>query len=172
MDATAQVRPQAMPPALLARLVDEVDRVRGAGLIPPVLRLTLLTAIPSLLLGWTMELVRPGAESPAWIDSPFYAVPTLLVVAPALETVLMRVMFSLVGRMVSEALPLNLICALLWGFMRQDAPGGGIHAVWTFYVMGAVFLRLQSRSENRAYAVVIALHALFNAIAYGVYMAR
>lgn len=172
MNPTVTQSSPAFFPPLLTRLVDNLYHARGLGLVAPIFRLTLLMSAPALLFGWAMTLTRSETGVPANFNSPHLAIPALLVVAPALETVMMRVMFSLVGRVVSDSLPLNLICALLWGLMHQDSPGGGLHALWGYYVMGAAFLRLQSHSLNRAYAVVILLHALFNTLAYGVYLLR
>lgn len=46
MHPQAEALPQAIRPALLAALVDEMDRARGRGLIAPMLRLTLLEYSP------------------------------------------------------------------------------------------------------------------------------
>lgn len=168
--AVSSLPPPAIWPAFLAQRIDELDRARGAGLIVPVFRITLLTFIPAFLIGLTVEKVAPGPEGPDIFSRPYRAVLAALLIAPALETLIMRYLLAWVGRMIREPFALALVCALLWGVAHVQSPSWGLHAVWGFYVMNAVFLRLQARSLNRAYAVVILLHALFNAIAYGVYL--
>lgn len=171
MEAAAQpFPPPAIWPAFLAQRIDELDRARGSGLIVPVLRITLLMFIPAFLIGLTMGKVAPGPEVPDIFNRPHHAVIALLLIAPALETLLMRYLLAWAGRLIREPFALALVCALLWGVAHVQSPSWGLHAVWAFYVMNAVFLRLQAGSLNRAYGLVILIHALFNAIAYGVFL--
>ena len=170
MSAPAATASSAVRPALLAQWIGELDTARGWAVIPTVLKLTALAFVPAAAVGWSVEEVAPGPEVPAYFNSPFYAIPALLVVAPALETVLMRFLLAFVARYIRDAFSLNLVCALLWGLAHVNSPGWGAHAVWPFYVMGAVFLRLQARSLDRAYGIVILIHGLFNLTAYAIHL--
>lgn len=61
MEAAVQfLPPPAIWPAFLAQRIDELDHARGAGVIVPVLRITLLTFIPAFFIGLTVEKVAPG----------------------------------------------------------------------------------------------------------------
>lgn len=117
-----------------------------------------------MAVGWAVEHIRVGPESPGFSISPFVALPLLLVFLPALAAVLMRFILWLLQRYIHEPVGLVIVGAFLWGAANTNSPTWGTHVVWPFYVMAAVFLRLQARSLQRAYAIVILMHALLNLV--------
>lgn len=165
-----QARPQFPEPVFLTRMVDELDTARGWGLGLPILKLVLLIGLPSTLIGWLLGLSWPGPAGPDIFSRAAFAILGAILMTPALETVVMRLMFHFGARWIRSPADLNLVCALLWGYVHQQSPTWGLHAIWGFYVLGACFLRLQARSLDRAYYVVILIHALVNLIAYAGYL--
>jgi hypothetical protein len=153
-----------VPPAALGRWIEDLDRASGRAIVVPLGKLTLLTVAPALAVGWAVAGVQRGPEHPDFPVSPFVAVSVLLVFQPALAAVLLRFILWLLGRYVHEPVGLLVAGALLWGLLHVNSPTLGTHVVWPFYVIGAVFLRLQQRSLHRAYSFAIALHALFNLV--------
>lgn len=160
MHPQAEALPQAIRPALLAALVDELDRARGRGLIAPMIKLTLLTTLPALVITWGVGAGHPGFEALLKDRSFGYALIAMLLMTPAFDTMIMGLLFWLLGKWFGRPHTLNLGGALLWGALHGQSAAWGFHAIWTFYVLGAVFLRLQARPQNRAYFTVILLQAL------------
>lgn len=164
-DESRRVRRDPDPAAHRAGPVDRRPRPRaGWAAAVPLGKLTLLTVAPALAVGWAVEQVQRGPESPGLSISPLIAVPVLLVFQPAIVAVLMRFILWLLHRYIHEPIGLIVVGTFLWGAVNAHSPTWGTHVWWPFYVMAAGFLRLQARSLPRAYSVVILMQALVNLV--------
>ncbi len=92
-----------------------------------------------------------------------------LLLAPILETLVMRYTFLMLAKIFTQKLNLVAISSLFWGVMHLNSDNWGIPAVWVFGIMGICYLRLQTKSPDRALILVTIIHALFNSLSYGAY---
>jgi membrane protease YdiL (CAAX protease family) len=164
MNEAVPVAPRELPPVVLARWVDDLDRATGWAAAAPLGKLILLAVVPAMAVGWAVPQVQSGPESPVFTIPPLFAAALFLVFQPAVAAVLMRFILWLTHRYIHEPLGLVIVGAFLWGTANAHSPAWGAQVVWPFYVMAAAFLRLQERSLSRAYSVVILVHALFNLV--------
>lgn len=158
--------------ALLSRTTLTADGphlLRGFRLVLYIAAATLVAWIPSQAIVWVVQQISGGPSVPELYSSPFKAVLGTLLLAPLLETLLMRYAFQWLGKWISKPLQLNLASSLLWGLAHLNA-GWGLHAVWAFFVMGACFLQFRHRSIEAAILVTAVVHILYNALSYGVYL--
>lgn len=148
-----------------------IIRQTNRGLLVRLLFLTGIAWIPAQVLAEGAAFLFGRPRHDPMLGSAADVILIGLLMAPLLETMGIKYMLRLVGRWTRDSVLLNVICALAWGLMHVHAPGFGVHAVWTFFVFGAVFQELcRSRSENAAYFNVTVIHVLFNALSYGVYL--
>lgn len=171
MEPQAAFIPRTGQPAVLTRLVGEMDGTTGWGLILPVLKVTLLIAVPVLGLEGLAILLRAGPPRQT-DDIPFGLLLLGFFLAPVLQAVVLRFSLHWLGKVLPEPASLNLACSVLLGLLYGQNDLQILAMMWTCYVTGAVFLRLQPRSLHRAYGVVIILHALVSLLAYGRYLLR
>lgn len=88
----------------------------------------------------------------------------LVVVSPVVETLILMPLV-LVLRRVAGPGPAIVASAALWaGAHSLEAAGWGLVVWWPFLVMSAALLAWRRRGLWRAFAVVVSIHALQNAV--------
>lgn len=164
VNASRPTTPPVPLPPVLARWVDELAEARGWRQGVLMLRLVLLAAAPAVILGWTVAQARIVMDPVSPVALTWYSIPLLLVFAAALETVLMRFLLAVAGRYIRDPLDVIIACSVLWGALQAKWPIVALHSTWSFYVLGAAFLRLKARSLDHAYAVTLVIQTGVNVL--------
>jgi len=126
--------------------------------------------VPAQLIWFTFHIVYPGPTEENYFKTPLEAITLALLIAPILETQMMRMIFYAGGKFLSNTLALCGVSAVVWGVLHLDTQSWGVHAIWAFFVMGVCFRRLQQDSGKKAVRVITLIHAGFNALSYGCYL--
>ena len=86
-----------------------------------------------------------------------------VIIAPAVETLLMKPIFGLLKRFTLNRLVLVLLSAAIWaGLHSLVSPVWGLSVFWGFVVYSSAFLAWWEKSLGLAYWVTFGLHALKN----------
>ena len=93
-----------------------------------------------------------------------------VLLAPLLETLGMRFVFSVIRKYWHGAFALYFGSALFWTVMHYTSSSWGLHAAWAFFIMSAVYLALEPISKDRAFLVTTLIHALCNGLTYVAYV--
>lgn len=155
---------------ILAKPVESLVKNRGFGLLLPIIQLTAIAWIPALLIALAVSHIHPGPSSSALFSSPFRAIAGGIIIAPIVETYAMRLGFRLLGKFIPDERWLILSSAIIWSTLHYQSEAWGLHALWPFFVFGVCFIHLRRQSMDRAIWVTATIHALCNALFYGVHL--
>lgn len=150
--------------------IKDLNEVRGFPLVSRVVALTLLAWAPSQIIWITVVSIFPGPEQPDYFASPLRAIAFGLLLAPILETQVMRFNFFVLKKLSCSRIFLLTANALIWGALHLHSESWGIPAVWAFFVMGAAFLKLSEHSVDRAVIATTVIHVFFNTLSYVLYL--
>jgi len=162
---------QKFPMNKFIQYLEEIGSKHGWDLFLHASAVVLICWVPSQVIYLTFHFVFPGPENENYFKTPLEAVALALLLAPLLETQIMRMIFYAFGKFIKDNLSLCMISALIWGVLHLASESWGTHAIWTFFVMGICFRRMERDSKQHAVLVVTAIHAGFNALSYGLYLA-
>ena len=143
---------------------------RGWALVLHITLVILISWIPAQAICLAFHFTFPGPTEEDFFKSPLVGVTAALLVAPLLETQVMRMIFFAFGKMIQNNLALCATSAAIWGILHLSSESWGLHAAWAFFVMGICFRRLQESSTQRAVNITMLIHAGFNSLTYGVYL--
>jgi len=132
--------------------------------------IVLICWIPAQIIWLAFHFLYPGPTQENYFKTPFEAMALALLVAPILETQMMRMIFYAGEKFLKNTLVLCTVSAVIWGILHLDSESWGLHAAWAFFVMSVCFRRLQQDSRQRAVRVITLIHAVFNALSYGCYL--
>jgi len=123
--------------------------------------------IPAQLIGICVASVVPGPE-PAFRPDATVADAVLLglIVAPVLETQLLRLCLGMLRKSVRTRNAACLITAAIFVLLHNPSPSWGLHALWSFWIMGNCYVACERRSVWHAVFVTTAVHSLFNFLSY------
>lgn len=155
----------------MLRLIEGIENVRGTRWVVQFLTIVAIAWIPAQVASYSVRAVFPQAPGPDHFATPLRAVTAVILLAPILETLIMRFNFWALRKLRFEGVPLLWISALLWGGMHIQSEDLGIPAIWAFFVFGALYLRVEQFSKDRALLVTTAVHAVFNSFSYVLYLA-
>lgn len=156
---------------LTPRWFENIETKSGIELAIPIVKIVFLAWIPAQAIWFIVQQIHPGpSDDMAYLTTPFRAITSTMLIAPVLETYVMRFFFYWVGKFIKTQTWVNVVSAVLWGTMHWNSESWGLHAVWAFFVMGICFLRLRNRSTQHALYVTMIVHAIFNALSYGLYL--
>jgi hypothetical protein len=124
-----------------------------------------LTAFPlSILLAFLGSLLFPDAAQPEFQVDGTAAVIALVVVAPAIETLIMGVALLVVLLFLRPATAI-IVSAIGWGIAHSlIAPIWGFVIWWPFLVFSTLFVTWRSRSLVLAFLLPFAVHGLQNLV--------
>jgi membrane protease YdiL (CAAX protease family) len=154
----------------LVQYLEEIGNKHGWALFVHASAVVLICWIPSQLIWLTFHYVFPGPENENYFKTPLQAVALALLLAPLLETQMMRMIFYAFGKFIKSNIGLCTVSAVIWGILHLSSESWGTHAIWTFFVMGICFRCVERHSKQRAVLIVTAIHAGFNALSYGLYL--
>jgi membrane protease YdiL (CAAX protease family) len=154
----------------IAKLFIEIEARKLTAWVKPIVLAACVAWVPAQVVEVLVLAIAPGPTAPDYFQRPFQAIAMAVVIAPVIETYLMRWLFGLLGRFIKHREAMNWISAVLWGAMHLNAPTWGLHAIWPFYVMGVCFLTIRDKDPQAALYVTMLVHALFNAMSYGAYL--
>ena len=126
--------------------------------------------LPAQLLSHAIIAIHPGPRGVDLFSSPWRAVTAVILLAPILETLVMRFTFLLLRKITEKKHALLLASAAVWGLMHCKSENWGIPAVWAFYVFSIIYLQAEKRSSDYALLLTTTVHVFFNALAYGLYL--
>lgn len=152
---------------------ENIENKDGVDLLVSIVKAVLLAWIPAHGIWFIVQQIYPGPsenENAVFLKTPLRAFTLLILLAPMLETYMMRFIFYVVGKISKTQTKINIIASISWGVMHWNSGSWGLHAVWAFFVMGICFLRLQKRSMQHALYVTMIIHAIFNALSYAIYL--
>jgi hypothetical protein len=156
---------------ILRKFSEFIGRLSHRGLFVRLLGFVCIAWLPSQVLAEGVATLFGLPRHDPLFASPRHVILGGLLLAPMLETLGMKYMFRLGRKWIRDDVFLNVLCALAWGVMHIHAPGFGIHATWAFFVFGACFQEIsRTKNENAAFVNVAAIHAFFNALAYGAFL--
>ena len=154
----------------MLRLVEGIEDVRGARWVIRFLVIVLGAWIPAQVISYAVRAIVPQPPGPDHFATPLRAVTAVILLAPILETLIMRFNFWALKKLRIEGTTLLWVSALIWGGMHVQAEDYGLAAIWTFFVFGAVYLRVERVSGDRALLVTTAVHMVFNSFSYVLYL--
>lgn len=86
-----------------------------------------------------------------------------VIIAPAVETLLMIPIFGLLKRFTLNRVVLILLSAAIWaGFHSLAWLVWGLGVFWGFVILSSAFLAWREKSAGLAYSVTFGIHALHN----------
>lgn len=147
-----------------------IESRRPTTWVKPIVLAVCLAWVPAQVVEVVVIAVAPGPGAPDLFLRPFQAIAMAIVIAPVIETYLMRWLFRLLERFIHHRAGLNWTAAVLWGGMHWNTPAWGLPAIWPFYVMGVCFLTIRDKDPQTALYVTMLVHALCNALSYGAYL--
>ena len=122
----------------------------------------LLTFPVSIALAWVIHIVAPNAQGPEFPVTGPLAVFLLVVVSPAIETLLMAGALALLLRFMPPRWAV-IASALGWGAAHSiAAPMWGLIIWWPFLIFSTLYVTWRQRSLGLALAVPMITHALQN----------
>ena len=121
---------------------------------------------PSLVLGWIAAKLFPEAPGPDFnveTVGPWMTAFSLVVFAPAVETLILAALVLLLRRFFGHG-PAAIAGAALWGVAHSlAAPTWGLIVWWPFLIMSIALMTWRSEGLWKAIALVMIVHALQNA---------
>lgn len=130
-----------------------------------MLKVTLVAWVPAQVIWTIVTAVHSGPS----IQQPFSsaeAIAKTLIILPVFETVVMLGLFRTLKRIGVEESAWNFVAAVIWGFLHVRTQSWGLHAVWSFWVMGKCFLEVEKISVQRAIGFVAGVHVMFNSTSF------
>jgi hypothetical protein len=122
----------------------------------------LLTFPVSIALAWIIHFVAPNAQGPEFPVTGPLAIFLLVVLSPAIETLLMAGALALLLRFMPARWAV-LASALGWGAAHSiAAPMWGLIIWWPFLIFSTLYVTWRRRSLGLALGVPMITHALQN----------
>ena len=119
---------------------------------------------PSILLAFLGALLFPEAVQPQFQVDGTAAIIALVVVAPAIETLIMGAVLLVLLLVLSPAAAI-IVSAVGWGIAHSlVAPIWGLVIWWPFLVFSTLFVAWRSRSLTLAFLIPFCVHALQNLV--------
>jgi Type II CAAX prenyl endopeptidase Rce1-like len=154
----------------LITYLQNIGSKRGWDLFLHATGVVLICWIPEQLVWFAFHFTCPGPTEEDFFKTPLQALTVAVLLAPILETQMMRMIFFALNKFIQSNLALCLASALIWGVLHVASESWGIHAAWAFFVMGVCFLRLQEASKQKAIRLTTLIHAGCNLLSYGLYL--
>jgi len=155
----------------LITYLEEIGSKQGWELFVHASTVVLICWVPSQIIWLAFHFIFPGPEGENYFKTPLEAVALALLLAPLLETQVMRMIFYAFGKFIKSNISLCVVSAIIWGILHLSSESWGTHAIWTFFILGICFRRVERDSKQRAVLMITAIHAGFNALSYGLYLA-
>jgi len=153
----------------LLRFLEAIAEKNGWPLALHLIAVVVIAWIPAQLADALIVKYIPGPGVPHDFAMDYKGFILTLLLAPLLETLIMRYTFLFLAKIITQKVNLVAISSLFWGIMHLNSDNWGIPAVWVFGIMGICYLRLQTKSSDKALLLVTTIHALFNSLSYGAY---
>lgn len=153
----------------LLRFLEAIAEKGGWQLALHLVAVVIIAWIPAQLADALIGRYIPGPGVPHDFALDYKGMIMALLLAPILETLVMRYTFLMLAKITAQKITLITVSSLFWGVMHLNSNNWGIPAVWVFGIMGICYLRLQTKSSDRALLLVTAIHVLFNSLSYGAY---
>ena len=123
-----------------------------------------LTLSGSLLLSWAVSSIAPTLAKPDFPSRGPTAFGLLVLFAPLVETLIMAIVLSLLGRFLTPTLAV-LSSAALWGGAHSlQATVWGLVVWWPFVIFSTLYMVWRERSVLAAIGVATATHLLQNLV--------
>jgi len=155
---------------LITTYLESLERRAGLGFLGHFAVVVLIAWVPAQFLWASIAAVFPGPQQLNYFETPLRAVTVVILLAPILETQMMRFNFWFLRKWIARKDVLLGASSVVWGIMHIYSESWGIPAVWAFFVMGTIYLRFETNSRDRAIIFTTLVHAVFNALSYGFYL--
>ena len=153
---------------LFVQYIQGVNALGGWLLLGRICVLSAVAWGPSVVVAYLTHRIFPAQENPDLFSRPFQFFVGGILVAPLMETLMMRYLFRMLRKVSERQVVLAGLSAALWIPLHAMYVGWGVHAAWPFFVLGLCYLSLEPISFSRAFWVTAAIHALCNALSYGI----
>lgn len=127
------------------------------------------TWIAAQLLSFAILAVFPGPATAAHLFESRSGIIAGVLLAPVLETVMMRGLFWLLRRLRRGKAGVLGWSTLFWWISHLASESWGIAAAGVFWVLGVLYLAFERRSTDAAMIYVTLFHFGFNGCAYLLY---
>ena len=154
----------------LIHYLEDIGGKRGLGLLIHATGVILICWIPGQLVWFAFHYTCPGPTEENFYKTPLQALTVTILLAPILETQMMRMIFFALGKFIRGNFVLCGVSAVIWGLLHVASESWGIHAAWAFFLMGICFRRLQETSMTRAIRLTALIHAGCNVLSYGLFL--
>lgn len=161
-----KVEPQARDASwmLLERLLPRFLFDAGHSKPLYVLKAWLLALLPSFALALLVSLIADNPPAPDFGGTGPVVFAMLVLMAPVVETFLMTPPLLLFNRFLGAG-PAVLLSAILWGALHSSQVAlWGLIIWWPFLIFSIVLLVWRKQSLATAMLMVIAVHAMQNAV--------
>jgi hypothetical protein len=130
-----------------------------------IIKAAILTTIFGSVISILLTYFFPNASSPDF-DLNVYNTIGAVVIAPLFETLLMLPIFIIARKITPNILLVALISAIFWGGVHSLlVPLWGIGVFPLFFIMSLAYQYWDEHSIGHALLVVMAIHAINNALA-------
>jgi hypothetical protein len=144
--------------------------VRFKRTVLPVIRTLaghmLVAWCPSELVLLTLNSLGPGQRGLSFSDAPTETLLSMLFFAPCVETYMMHFIFVALRKGSRNEILVNAASAALWGVLHFHTASWGLHAIWSFGVMGRCYLRQEKTSVQRAIVITAGVHVGINMLSF------
>jgi membrane protease YdiL (CAAX protease family) len=149
--------------AWLPRFLFETD----PSVLRYVVKAWLLALLPSIALSALVRLIAADAAAPEFPGEAGRLVLFVVLVGPALETLLLALPLLALNRLFGPG-PAVIGSALVWAVVHSlVVPIWGLVTWWPFLIMSIAFLTWRRKGLFQALGVAFAIHALQNGFAVG-----
>ena len=130
-----------------------------------VLGMAVASLIPSALIAIALATagIIDEESRPVFAGSALFLLISTLMVAPAIETLLMSAVLWPLSFFTDRILPLAVVSAVIWaGLHSLAAPVWGLTVVWPFFVFSYAYLTWRKKGWWRAVWVTFWIHVFQN----------
>ncbi|MBA3676407.1 MAG: hypothetical protein H0W74_03265 [Sphingosinicella sp.] len=155
-----ELRPQALHPRFLPSFLRDTSQSKLAY----ILKAWLLTLLPSLALAFAVSALFGQEKGPEFGQPGLVLFLLLVAFAPIVETLIMVLPLLLLNRLFGPQ-PAIIVSSLGWAVAHSSqVPVWGLIVWWPFLIFSTILLVWRERGLAKGMLIVMAVHALQNAV--------
>lgn len=128
-----------------------------------------ITLLIAAVVTWT---IPDAAPRDIFKGDPLLMLLGFCLIAPFLETLMMRAVFAALRKFTQERYWLIFNSAIIWSILHSmSALGWGLGVLWPFVIFSVCYLTHEEKGKQRAFWMTTALHGLHNSVPALAYLA-
>ena len=130
-----------------------------------VIQAGLVSLLPSLAIATLLQAsgILTESNGPEFKGHPIALLVGIVIISPALETLLMGLIFFVLRRFIKHPIKLAVTSAVLWAALHSlAAPAWGLAVLWPFYVFSCAYIAWREKSWMTAYSITCCIHMFQN----------